>query len=135
LRLLKQFVGGYLIGVALAVVVFLFATYAHCAVSKKHNNSIGTVMYMDNPMTYKAGAITSVAYIGHEGISVRMQPIGTYGLFTEEFLFCGLDIEKFMNQTNPMVLTFRTKASRMIDGIGCHELINVSSIKPKERSQ
>ena len=119
----------------LLALFLLFEAESQGAVSKKHDNSIGSLMYMDNPMTYKAGAITSVAYVGHEGLSVRMQPIGTYGLFTEEFLFCDANPDRFLNQTNPMVLTFRTKASRMIDGIGCHELVNVSSIKPKERIQ
>lgn len=134
MHLLKQFVVGYLIGIALVAVVCTLSLTAHCAISKRHNSSVGVPMYQDNPMTYKAGAITAVAYVANgKGLAVRVQPIGTYGLFTEDVLFCGVPVEKFLNQSNPMVLTYRTKASHMIEGIGCHDLVSVDSLKPKER--
>lgn len=134
MRLLKQFVWGYLIGIALVAFVALIAQ-AHCTATKtQHSNSIGNLMYTDNPFTYKAGAVTNVAFASDgKGLVIRIQPIGTYSLFTEELLFCGDSVDMFLNQDNPMVLTYRTKASHMIEGVGCHELVNVSTIKPKER--
>jgi hypothetical protein len=116
----------------LITVAILVAT-GHCSISKPHSNSIGSVMYQDNPFTYKAGAVIAVAYVGHdEGLVVRIQPIGTYGLFTEDVLLCTDQVDMFLNKTNPMVLTYRTQASRTIEGVGCHELVDVSSLKPKE---
>jgi len=136
LRLLKQFVVDYLIGVALVALICLLSIFSHGAVGKQHVNSIGTPMYMDNPFTYKAGAIIAVAYVANgKGLAVRVQPIGTYGLFTEDILFCGTPTESFLNMTNPMVLTYRTRANKMIDYVGCHDLISVYSLKPKEKLQ
>lgn len=134
MRLLKQFFKGYLIGVALAVFVFLTASYAHCAIAKKHDNSLGVVMSFDNPMSYKAGSVVAMAYV-ENGLVVRIQPIGTYVLFTEDLTFCGASVEKFMGKTNPMVLTYRTKASRTIEGVGCHDLTNVSSLQTAKELQ
>jgi hypothetical protein len=112
------------------LLVFLVALCAHGTVGKKHDNSIGTIMYTDNPMTYKAGSVISAAYVDG-GMVVRMQPIGTYALFTEDFLFCGNDPNKLLNKSNPMILTYRTKASRMVEGIGCHELVRVDEVKER----
>jgi hypothetical protein len=115
-------------------VILLLVNLAHGAVGKRHDNSLGTVMYMDNPMSYVAGSVTAIAYVDEgKGIVVRVQPIGTYSLYTEEKLFCNPGaVEKFKNVGNPMVLTYRTKASRLIEGIGCHELVSVDGLKPKE---
>ena len=128
LQQLKQFAVGYLIGVALVAMLFVLAPLAHCAVGNKHVNSLGVPMFFDNPMTYKAGSVTALAYVDG-GLVARIQPIGTYSLFTEDILFCSTSPEKFLNKSNPMVLTYRTKASRMIQGVGCHELVVVQSIK------
>lgn len=119
----------YKLALLLSVLMCL-CSMLYAAATGNHNNSLGIPMFNDNPMTYKAGAITAVAYVeGNKGLVVRVQPIGTYSLFTEDFLFCGSPVDFFLNKTNPMVLTYRTKASRLIDGIGCHELINVSSLQ------
>jgi hypothetical protein len=114
--------------IELFVVVCLWAATSHAAVGKKHDNSLGVPMFFDNPMTYKAGAVTAVAYI-KDGLVVRIQPIGTYSLFTEDILICGASPVMFVNKTNPMVLTYRTKASKMLEGVGCHELVSVESLK------
>ena len=127
--------GDKILTIVVLLLVALVAT-ARCSVSTKHENSLGVPMYFDNPMTYKAGAVVAVAYVGEgKGIVVRVQPIGTYSLYTEDLLLCNAQgtVEMFLNKTNPMVLTYRTKASRLIEEIGCHELISVDSLKPKER--
>lgn len=120
---------------ALITAVAFLCIGAYCTTTKKtHGDSIGVLMTQDNPMSYKAGSVIAVAYVAKDkGLVVRMQPIGTYGLFTEDILFCYVPVEKFLNKTNPMVLTYRTKADRMVENIGCHELISVDSLKPKEK--
>lgn len=125
-----------ILGWALLFVVLAIAIADSTTTKKTHGDSIGVLMTQNNPMTYKAGRILTVSYVNHgKGLVVEMQPIGTYGLYTEDFLFCDAPVEKFLNKTNPMVLTFRTKADRMVEGIGCHELLSADSLKPKEALQ
>jgi hypothetical protein len=127
---------GKKVWLAIALIVGAMVAVGRCSVSTKHENSLGVPMFMDNPMTYKAGAVTAVAYVGdNKGIVVRVQPIGTYSLFTEDILLCNSrgTVDMFLNKTNPMVLTYRSKASRLVDTLGCHELISVDSLKTKER--
>ena len=114
-----------------AIVWLTSSVIASATVGKTHGNSLGVPMYQENPMTYKAGSVSVAGNIA-EGLVLRIQPLGTYELFTEDILICGHHAELFGGKTNPLVLTYRTKASRMIQSIGCHELINVDSLKPKE---
>ena len=113
------------------LLIFVTMELGHCAVGNKHVNSLGTPMFFDNPMTYKAGSISALSYVDG-GLVARIQPIGTYSLFTEDILFCSMSPEKFLNKSNPMVITYRTKASRLIQGIGCHELVAVHSLKTEK---
>ncbi len=138
----KEAAKGLLFAVAITVFVLIIAALpSHCATtSKNHNNSLGAVQYQHNPNTYLAGAIISVAYAGahaNYGISVSVQPIGTYGLYTENLLLCYKDdlVERFVNKTNPMVLTYETKSHHTVEGIGCHELKSVLSIKEENLSE
>ena len=138
MRLLKQFLGGYLIGVALVAIVFLTATYAHCAVSKKHDNSLGFVQYDSNPLMYMAGSLAESdgAVSNVDGnLNLRILPLGTYALFDESLLFCGVPMDKFVGITSPFVLIYERKAHTSVRGLGCHVLVDVRSLKPKEPVQ
>lgn len=115
----------------LAVLLALFANLAHCAIAKKPSaNSLGVVQYYDNPLTYKEGAVTSAAYVdGGKGISIRIQPRGTFSLFTEDLLFCAGAEDKILGKRNPMVLVYKTTVHRTVEGIGCHDLVAVDEVK------
>lgn len=117
----------------LGLLVFLNIN-AHCATTSsiKHGNSLGATISQDNPNTYREGAVLAVAYVGsqgHEGLVVRIQPRGTYALFTEDLLICGAPIEKFEGKTNPMVLVYETVAHSSVEGVGCHQLKIVDEVK------
>jgi hypothetical protein len=134
LRLLKQFAVGYLIGVALVVVVLLLTSAAHCAVGKKQVNSLGSVAYTENPLMYQAGfiaqggdAITNV----DGNLNIRIKPLETYMLYDESVLFCGLPVDMFNGKTEPFLLTYERIAHRQVRGVGCHVLVDVSEIKQK----
>jgi hypothetical protein len=100
------------------------------ATTTTHKNSLGTPMYQDNPNSYRVGAVLSVAYVGNgKGMVVRIQPAGTYSLFTEDVLFCGTEVEQFVGKTNPMAITYETQAHSTVEGIGCHRLLRVDSLK------
>jgi len=118
-------------GLLVILVLAVLVATGRCSVGK-HKNSLGVVMENDNPMTYKAGNITAVAYVEEgKGIVLRIQPIGTYSLFTEDLLMCYDDnvLPMLLNKGNPMVLTYRTKASRLVGGLGCHRLMHVDALQ------
>jgi hypothetical protein len=135
MRVLKQFVKGYLIGVALVAVVFLLTSAAHCAVGKKQSNSLGSVMYAENPLMYQAGFIAqgsdSVSDVDGN-LNIRINPLETYMLYDESVLFCGLPVDMFQGKTEPFVLTYERVAHRQVRGVGCHELVAVHSLKTEK---
>lgn len=118
----------------LLAMIFLFATSGRAATTATaHNNSLGVVQYVDNPFTYKEGAVQQAVDIQNgRAMVARLQPTGTYGLFTEDILFCGNPRLKFEGKHNPMVLTYMTVAHRTIEGIGCHELVSVHEVTREE---
>jgi hypothetical protein len=90
-------------------------------------------VYQDNPYTYKAGAITTVSRVDG-ALVVRMQPTGTYALFTEDIMLCdyvngGDIVNAFIGKKNPMVLTYGTQAHRTVQGVGCHQLVRVDELR------
>jgi hypothetical protein len=140
LRLLKQFVKGYAIGVALALAVLFIATYAHCSTTPKKSDTTcwlpeGCVtQYQDNPYTYKAGTVSTVG-APDDAIVIRIQPLATYSLFTEDILFCDADRVALLGsgKHNPVLLTYKTRASHMVQGIGCHDLVRVDEFKESKQ--
>ena len=90
-------------------------------------------MYTVNPYIYEAGEIVDYAIVEKgEGLSIRVKPLATYLLFDDNLLLCGVPADKINGHENPMVLVYRRVSSRMISGIGCHDLIEVRSIEPEK---
>ena len=118
----------------LAVMAIGFVGFAHGAVGKKHDNSLGVLQYQSNPYTYFEGSIVSGAVI-EPGVNLRFQPRGTYGLFTQEILFCDYDsvAEKFAGKKGLLVLSYETVAHRTIQGIGCHRLVGVDKVQDETK--
>jgi hypothetical protein len=122
------------VGIVGLILVFLFgACGARAATTTKHSNSLGFVQYDANPYTYKAGAV-SVSGIIESSINFRLQPLGTFGLFTEDILLCDKQhvAALFEGKHNPLLLTYKTRASRSIQGVGCHELLRVDELPTPE---
>jgi hypothetical protein len=113
----------------LLAIVTALALVVH-ATTTSHSNSIGVPMSQDNPYTYKVGSV-AVAGMPEDAIVLRIQPLATYSLFTEDILFCNRNsvAEMFEGKTIPVVLTYKTKATHMVQGIGCHALIRVDELK------
>ena len=89
------------------------------------------VSYQDNPFTYKPGTV-AISGIVDEAVVLRIQPLATYMLFTEDILLCDRDKVQslFEGKSNPVLLTYRTQASRLAQGIGCHDLVRVDEFRP-----
>lgn len=117
----------YFIVLLLLFIVLIATLDARCTVTTNRDNSIGNVMYQDNPYMYKVGSVAAVGVV-EDSLVIRIQPLATYSLFTEDILICGKPVEMFLNKQNPLVLTYRVKARRMVQGIGCHELVRVDEL-------
>jgi hypothetical protein len=114
------------------LVAFVGAGHAATTSTQKRPNAIGSISYTENPFTYKAGTLSAVGLVD-DGIVLRIQPLATYSLFTEDILFCNRAAvaEKFAGKANPMLITYKTRASRLVRGIGCHDLIRVDNLEGK----
>jgi hypothetical protein len=110
--------------------VILLGKTAHCATTsaKKHNNSIGALMYVNNPYTYIAGSVTA-GFAVEQNLVLRVQPLSTYSLFTQDLLFCDSPVELLDGKSNPVVLVYETVSHRAVEGIGCHNLVRVEELK------
>ena len=118
---------------ALITIVVLAASTLGHATTTQHRNSLGVPMYTVNPYIYEAGEIVDYAIVEKgEGLSIRVKPLATYLLFDDNLLLCGVPADKINGHENPMVLVYRRVSSRMISGIGCHDLIEVRSIKAEK---
>jgi hypothetical protein len=115
--------------------VCVLSLFAHATTTAKHKDSLGVVMQQTNPNTYLAGSVTNVEFAGNRnnyGMVIRVQPLKTYTLYTEDILLCGNPSELFAGHSNPMVLVYRTRSSHMVDGLGCHGLVDVRDVLPEK---
>lgn len=122
-----------ILGFVLALIVvllFVGAGFAHGATTSKQN-VLGSVSYTSNPLMYNAGSVAEAKNIDGN-LSLRFKPIGTYSLYDENVLLCGLPMEKFNGIHEPFLLTYRRQASRLVQGIGCHDLVRVDNMVTKE---
>ena len=99
----------------------------------RHKDSVGVIMQQTNPYTYEAGSVTNVEFAGNPenyGMVIRIQPLGTYTLYTDDILLCADPSELFAGHHNPMVIVYETVSHHLVGGIGCHELKAVRDIVP-----
>jgi hypothetical protein len=66
-------------------------------------------------------------------MNLRVKPVGTYMLYDDIVLLCGMPTEKFSGVTEPFLMTYRRQSSHMVRGVACHDLLRVDSIVPNER--
>jgi hypothetical protein len=115
--------------------VLLLANAAHClpVTTKPQTNSLGVLQYNDNPLMYEA--VQTIAEVtGVDGnMNLRVKPVGTYMLYDDIILLCGMPTEKFRGVTEPFLMTYRRQSSHMVQGVACHELLRVDQIVSKER--
>lgn len=112
------------------LLVMLLMGTAHCAVtSKPHDNSLGVLQYQENPNTYVEGAVMEASIIDKNAVVVRVQPRGTYGLYTEDIMFCPGAIPKLQGKANPMVLVYERTSHQLVGGLGCHNLKYVDEVR------
>ena len=121
--------------VAVITAVLLLANAAHCSTPtiQKHDNGLGVIMQNDNPYVYEAVQTIAEVTEVDGNMNMRVKPVGTYMLYDDIVLLCGLPIDKFSGITEPFLMTYRRQSSHMVRGVACHDLLRVDSIVPNER--
>lgn len=115
-------------------VLMFFANFAHAATTGKKSNAFGAITPTIDPnVTVVAAVLDGNPHRdadGRLGINLRLHPKYTYGLFDEDIMFCGNVVGMFDEKTAKyQALTYRRQASRLIDGVPCHQLIAVDDVK------
>ena len=111
----------------------LLVNAAHCSTGDKHPNSLGTLSYNDNPLMYEAVQTIAEVTEVDGNMNLRVKPVGTYMLYDDIVLLCGMPIDKFSGVTEPFLMTYERRAHHMVQGVACHELLRVDQIVSKER--
>ena len=133
--------------VGFTIVLLLFmvciSILAHCSDTTKQCmlpegcNSLGVVISNVDPNVSLVGSIVSGEMHqdkdGRVGTSVRVHPKAMYALWDESILFCGDESERLSTPDGNLLIgnyafTYRRAASRLIDGVACHELVAVDKI-------
>lgn len=96
------------------------------------SNAMGSVQYTTNPFIYEV--VNHIASIDNVdgNLNLRINPMGTYMLYDENIFLCGIPEEKLQGITEPFVMTYERVAHHSVHGVGCHVLLRVDSLKPKE---
>ena len=121
---------------ALLILLVVMGT-AHCSTNPKKSNTTcwlpeGCVtQYTENPLMYQMGSVAEASNVDGN-LNLRFQPTGTYALYDENILLCGLPVDMFRNSGKVIVLTYKRQASRLIEGVGCHELVRVTSVEAEK---
>jgi hypothetical protein len=115
--------------------MLLLANSAHCqpTTTKPQTNSLGVVQYSDNPYIYEAVQTIAEVTDVDGNLNLRVKPVGTYMLYEDIILLCGLPVEKFTGITEPFLMTYERVSHHMVRGVACHDLLRVDSIVPNER--
>jgi hypothetical protein len=128
---LLMVVGGVLM---LLGTVLILAGLAHSTTTV--TNSLGAIISDIDPNVALVGTVMSGEVIedadGREATNVRIHPKYMYALFDEAILFCGYEGERLTENgamlAGPHTFTYRRAASRLIQGVPCHELVGVDKV-------
>jgi hypothetical protein len=118
---------------AIITSALLLATAAHCSTTKPQTNSLGIVQYNENPYIYEAVQTIAEVTEVDGNMNLRIRPVGTYMLYDDIVLLCGLPVEKFTRITEPFLMTYERVSHHMVRGVACHDLLRVDSIVPNEK--
>jgi hypothetical protein len=122
-----------LFAAAVVTSVLLMANAAHCSTTKPQANSLGVLQYNSNPYIYEAVQTIAEVTEVDGNLNLRVKPVGTYMLYDDILLLCGLPVEKFSGIAEPFLMTYERVSHHMVRGVACHDLLRVDGITPNER--
>lgn len=130
----KKYLISTLLNLSMAISM-LWGTVARAATSapKRGDNGLGVVIEYSNPMTYNFGVVRDATLVRageRVATNLRFQPYGTFSLYTEQVLLCGMPTDELIDRASkgPVVLTYKRVAHEAISGIACHDLEGVFSV-------
>ena len=68
---------------------------------------------------------------GRVAVNLRVQPYGTFELYTEEVLLCGEPTDALRHASGAIVLVYKRVSHELIDGVACHEFDDVFHVEDK----
>ena len=145
---MKKMAAGIVLMLLGLLMVLAGLTLAHGAVTKTRPNSLGVVIPMENPNTSIVGEIVGGDLKsdadGRIAVNLRIHPLKTYNLFDVSIMLCGKetiygeqdiidqltipDGDKYYFFMGYYVFTYKRVASRLMDGVPCHEFVDVNKI-------
>jgi len=120
---------------AVITTVLLLVNAAHCqpVTTKPQTNSLGIVQYNENPYIYEAVQTIAEVTEVDGNMNLRVKPIGTYMLYDDNLLICGLPTDAFQGIREPFLITYERVAHISVRGVGCHRLVRVDNIESNEK--
>jgi hypothetical protein len=86
---------------------------------------------------YNMGVIVDGAVVksnkGRVAVNLRVQPYGTFELYTEQVLLCGEPTDALQHASGSIVLVYKRVAHQMIDGVACHDFEGVFHIQAEDK--
>jgi hypothetical protein len=124
--------GVVLIAFAITAFILIVSSFGNATVTKHQDNAVGFIAYSQRPVQYLEASVVGGS-VHDEGTktrprlltTIRFQPTGTYGLFTEDFTFCSDVSDKFNDKSGVIVLAF----SSVMHHSDCYDLYSVHEIK------
>jgi hypothetical protein len=113
------------------VLLFLMSvavSIAHGTTSAPRPNSLGVQETYQNPNTYLLAFPLDGQILDGRFTNIRFAPYAAAVMFDQSILFCGDVTEQFEGKPGPLVVTYKTQASGMYRGVGCHELVSVFTV-------
>ncbi len=120
----------------LLTLLLLSAVSFGAASVPRRDNGLGVVIEYSNPLIYNMGLIVDGTVIRDKdkvAVNLRVQPYGTFELYTEQVLLCGPPSDELKHASGPVVLVYKRVAHEMIDGVACHDFQNVFHIVSEDK--
>lgn len=71
---------------------------------------------------------------GKIAVNLRLQPYGTFELYTEQILLCGPPPDALTKPiSGPVVLVYKKVSHQMVSGVACHEFENIFNVTVEDQ--
>jgi len=114
----------------LVIVAVLIAT-GHASTTQPRPNTLGAPSQIYNSYMYLIALPIDGQILEGKYTNIRFAPYAAPDLFDESILFCGDVTGMFDGKKGVVAVTYRIQASRLYQGVACHELLSVFEVTAK----
>lgn len=119
-----------IIAAIVLTLIIVLGSQGYCATSQPRPNSLDLFDTYESPYMYMVGAPVRLNLFedtkGHYFTNVEFKALGASMLNTVPLLFCG-SVEEAFADTQLRAVTYRIKATRSYQGVGCHDILPTNS--------